>query len=49
MINYVISRRAEADLRAIWLHIAEDDIDAADRVRNELQKGIEKIAQMPGI
>ncbi|HWE95032.1 MAG TPA: type II toxin-antitoxin system RelE/ParE family toxin [Tepidisphaeraceae bacterium] len=48
-MRYRISRVANADLDAIWHHIATDSIDAAERVDDELHKAMFLLARMPGM
>ncbi len=36
MRDFILSPLARQDLNDIWDHIAEDDLDAADRVREDL-------------
>jgi antitoxin ParD1/3/4/toxin ParE1/3/4 len=49
MKDFILSPQARLDLIEIWTYIAEEDIDAADRVRERLHEAILKIAEMPGI
>lgn len=49
MRRYVLSARARSDLHRIWNYIAEDNVDAADKVRDKIHEGIQKIARMPNI
>lgn len=49
MKKYVLTNQAEADLADIWLHIAEDNIRAADRLIDSLYAAFVKLAQMPGM
>ena len=51
MSAYVIAPIARADLDEIWNYYAVDleNIDAADRVRDELFVGMRKVAKSPGI
>lgn len=49
MSRYILSRRATVDVQQIWNHIAEDNIDAADRVRNDLRAAMRRLAEMPGM
>ena len=44
-----ITRSAFKDLTAIWLYIAVDSIDAADQVRDDLEKDMHKLCEMPGM
>jgi plasmid stabilization system protein ParE len=47
--RYVLTRRAQLDVQLIWNHIAEDDLDAADRVKDALRSAMRKLADMPGM
>ncbi|HWE95521.1 MAG TPA: type II toxin-antitoxin system RelE/ParE family toxin [Tepidisphaeraceae bacterium] len=49
MSKYVLTARARLDLRLIWLRIAEDNIDSADKVKAKLQLAMEQLADMPGM
>lgn len=49
MKDFILSPQARLDLLELWQFIAEDDIDAADRVRDQLHEALLKIAAMPGI
>jgi toxin ParE1/3/4 len=49
MAKFRISRRADADLGAIWDHIARDSIEAADKVELEIHSEIKRLAEMPGM
>lgn len=49
MKDFVLTPRAELDLIEIWEYIAQDNIDAADRVLDELEKMMYKLAAMPGM
>jgi len=44
MKDFVLTPRAELDLTEIWEYIAQDNIDAADRVLDELEKMMYKLA-----
>lgn len=44
-----LSRTAYQDLAEIWRYIAEHNIDAADRVRDELELAMRQLAEMPGM
>lgn len=48
-MRYRISRLADRDLEKIWLHIASDNPDAADRVDEELHSAMKMLAMMPGM
>ena len=43
-----LSRLAEADLDDIWLHIAAESVERADRVIVRLQRTCEMLAANPG-
>ncbi len=43
------SKLARADLRGIWLYIAQQSVDAADRFLDRLDQTVRLIAQNPAI
>jgi toxin ParE1/3/4 len=43
----VKSRVASADLLAIWLHIAPDNIEAADRQLDRIERAVSRLADYP--
>ena len=47
MADYFYSPEARLDLLEIWEFIARDNLDAADRVEEELQKAISMLARSP--
>ena len=49
MKRYVLSNAAKLDLEQIWEYIADHDIDAADKVRNEIRDALDRLARVPGI
>ena|SRR5438067_10891550 len=49
MKRVVITRTAFKDLARVWSYIATDSIDAADRVRDDIEVAIRSLAQMPGM
>ena len=49
MSRYALSARARSDLKQIWNYIADDNIDAADKVRDEIKSNLQKLARMPFI
>ena len=49
MSGYILARDADLDLDNIWEHIAEDDIDAADRWIERLFEAFEKLGRTPGM
>ena len=48
-MKYRISRRADADVRAICDRIAEDNPDAADRLDERIHTAIQTLARFPGM
>ncbi len=49
MKRFILTPRAKLDLNDIWNYIAEDNLEAADRVLDALDKAIVKLAKNPGI
>ncbi len=49
MNNLIFSPRAEQDLTEVWDFIAQDDIDAADRVRDDIEQKCQTLADNPGM
>jgi plasmid stabilization system protein ParE len=47
MVNYSFSPEARVDLLAIWDYIANDNIDAADRVEKDIIEAITILASNP--
>jgi len=47
MIGHEFHPEAEIDLDTIWEFIAEDHIDAADRVMEEIEATIEALVPFP--
>jgi plasmid stabilization system protein ParE len=47
MSAYVLHPEAYTDLDEIWEFIAEDNLNAADRVREEIYKAIGKLVPFP--
>ena len=47
MNRFRLSREAEADLDEIWQYIAQDNLDAAERVLEELENAFRSLARMP--
>jgi plasmid stabilization system protein ParE len=45
--GYVLAPAAVEDLDEIWLHIARDSIDAAERVLDELEAACALLAERP--
>jgi plasmid stabilization system protein ParE len=48
-MRLAITRAAFNDLAGIWSYIAADSLDAADRVRDDLEAEMHKLADMPGM
>ena len=46
-MNHRISPRADTDINSIWNYVAQDNPAAADRVEQEIQEAIEKLAKNP--
>ena len=49
MKPFILTPRAEQDLSDIWDYIADDSIEAADRVLEALEKALHRLAKNPGI
>ena len=49
MSDFVVSPEARQDLFNIWEYIAQDNMDAADRVASEIHNAMVTLAQNPGI
>ena len=49
MTDFVLSPEARQDLFNIWEYIAQDNIDAADRVAGEIRNAMATLAQNPGV
>jgi plasmid stabilization system protein ParE len=47
MADFFYSPEARQDLLEIWEFIAQDDVDAADRVEREIQQTIVRLAATP--
>jgi plasmid stabilization system protein ParE len=47
MNDFSFHPEAEADLNEIWDFIAEDSVDAADRVRDQIQAAIQAVIRIP--
>jgi toxin ParE1/3/4 len=47
MARITRSSPARADLREIWLHIARDNVDAADRLLDRLDQAVRLLAANP--
>lgn len=49
MKPFILTPRAEQDVRDIWDYMANDSIEAADRVLASLEKTMHRLAKNPGI
>jgi plasmid stabilization system protein ParE len=49
MKPFILTPRAEQDLSDIWDYIANDSIQAADRVLEAMEKAMYRLAKNPGI
>src|SRR5713226_2816844 len=49
MKRYVLTPSATRDVNEIWDYIADDNIEAADRVLDALENAMVKLAKNPGI
>lgn len=47
MIRLVYTRRADADIRAVWRHVAAENESAADRILIALMDRIESLRRHP--
>jgi plasmid stabilization system protein ParE len=49
MKRFILTPRAKHDVEDIWNYIADDSIEAADRVLDALETAMVKLAKNPGI
>jgi plasmid stabilization system protein ParE len=49
MKRFALTSRAKQDLNDLWDYIADDSIEAADRVLDALHDAMVKLAKTPGI
>jgi toxin ParE1/3/4 len=49
MKRFILTPRARQDVDDIWDYIANDNIEAADRVLEALEEAMFKLAKSPGI
>jgi plasmid stabilization system protein ParE len=49
MKSFVLTPRAENDLNQIWNYIADDNVEAADRVLDALEAAFIKLTKIPGL
>jgi plasmid stabilization system protein ParE len=49
MKDYVLSKRARQEMKEIWLFIAQDDLEAADRWIAKLVRAFQLLARNPSV
>lgn len=49
MSHFRISPQAQTDLDDLWFYVAQDNVDAADRLLDEVHAAFLKISEMPGM
>lgn len=49
MKRYILTPRAKRDVNEIWGYIADDNIEAADRVLDALESAMVRLAKNPGL
>jgi plasmid stabilization system protein ParE len=49
MKRFILTSRAKQDVNEIWDYIANENIEAADRVLEALDNAMTKLAKNPGI
>jgi toxin ParE1/3/4 len=49
MKRFILTPRAKLDVNDIWDYIANDNIEAADRVLDALESAMVKLAKKPGV
>lgn len=49
MNTFVLGREAEADINDLWDYVADDSVDAADRIVAALFDAFEELAQFPAM
>jgi toxin ParE1/3/4 len=49
MSGFLVTPEARADLFAIWEHIAEENIDAADEMIRRIEESFGRLSEMPGM
>jgi plasmid stabilization system protein ParE len=47
--RFALTPQAQSDLFAIWDYIADDSLTKADRMRDQLFRAFQKLANMPGM
>jgi plasmid stabilization system protein ParE len=49
MSAYLLSEKADSDISDVWLYIASDSTDSAERVQAEIYEAFRSLARMPGM
>ncbi len=49
MRKVIFTSNAERDIESIWVFIATNNVDAADRVRNQIKAEVQKLIVHPGM
>ncbi len=49
MSDFFVTPEAKTDLIGIWAYIAEDNIDAADKVIGQIEEAFGKLSEMSGM
>lgn len=49
MAHIVRSKPARDDLRDIWLYIAQESVDAADRLLDRIDRTVQMLAESPAL
>ena len=49
MKRFILTPRAQQDIYDIWEYIADDNLGAADRVLDALEKAMVELAKSPGL
>jgi plasmid stabilization system protein ParE len=49
MKGFILTSKAKQDLSEVWDYIADDDMQAADRVLDALEAAMVKLAKNPGL
>ncbi len=49
MPRHIRTARAEEDLVEIWLYIAQDNLQAADRLLDTIERACARLAKNPGL
>jgi len=49
MNEYVLGRAAERDIEELWDYIADESIEAADRLLGQIFDALDELARLPGM